>query len=97
MTHGPEDPEDTDARLERLKVATGSVGARPSFAARVAAAASREEAALDWMSDLLLAARRLVPIAALAAPVGMIWAVQSEHAWSQARAANASAELDLQW
>ena len=94
MTHGP---EDTDARLERLRLATGSVRPRPSFAARVAAAASREEVPADWTIDLLLAARRLVPMAALAAAVGMIWAVQSEHAWNQARAANASVELDLQW
>jgi hypothetical protein len=93
MTHGP---EDTDARLERLKLATGSIRPRPSFAARVAAA-SREEASADWTFDLLLAARRLVPIAALAAAVGMIWAVQSEHAWNEARARNASMELDLQW
>jgi hypothetical protein len=94
MTH---DPEDTDARLERLKLATGSIRPRPSFAARVVAAASREEASGDWTFDLVLAARRLVPIAALAAAVGMIWAVQSEHAWNQARTRNASMELDLQW
>ena len=90
-------PEDTDARLERLKLATRSVRPGPSFAARVGAAALREQASPDWTLDLLLAARRLVPMAALAAAVGMIWAVQSERAWSQAHAANATVELDLQW
>jgi hypothetical protein len=90
-------PEDADGRLERLKLATGSVRARPSFAARVAAAVAREPAPADWTFDLLLAARRLVPIAALAAAVGLIWAVQSEHAWSRAHAEAATGELDLQW
>jgi hypothetical protein len=88
--------EGTEARLERLKVATGAALPRADFAARVNAAVLREAPATDWVADLAAAARRLVPIAALAAALGVIWAVRSERAWSEAHAA-ASAELDLQW
>jgi len=87
-------PEDADARLERLRRATGSARSRPGFVDRVAAAVDRE-AVPDWIGDLTRAARKLIPIAAVAAALGVAWATASERAWNDAIAA--SADLDVEW
>jgi len=89
--------EDSDARLERLRRATEGAGPRADFAARVAARIEHESAPIGWLSDLLRPARRLVPIAAIAAAVGLVWAAQSERAGRVAASAESATELDTQW
>lgn len=87
--------DSTDERLERLRQATAFVRARPDFGARVAAAVDREAAPIDWVADLSWAARRLLPVAALAAAAGLVWALHSQRAWDAAL--TAAAEADAEW
>jgi negative regulator of sigma E activity len=90
--------EDSDARLERLRLATAAVRPRRDFAARVAAAVDRDNTPpAGWLGDLSRAAWRLVPIAALAAAVGVVWAAQSQRAWHDAVTALGAAEVDTEW
>jgi hypothetical protein len=92
------DPEeDADVRLEQLRLATGSVRPSPDFVARVVAAVDRDAAPVGWIGDLSRAAWRLVPVAALAAAIGMVWAAQSERAWHDAVTALSAAEVDTEW
>jgi hypothetical protein len=94
------DQEDTDARLARLRRETDPIRPRGDFAARVAGAIARESAyggrRADWNGDLLRSARRLVPVAAVVAALGVVWAAQSERAWDKALAAG-TMELDAEW
>jgi hypothetical protein len=91
--------EDTDARLTRLQAATAVLRPRPDFAARVAAtiAREREGAEADWLSELFRPARRLVPVAAIAAAAGVLSAMQSEPAWHGMEVATSAAGLDTEW
>jgi hypothetical protein len=93
--------EDADARLARLRDATDPVRPRPDFAARVAATIDREResAKADWLTDLFLPARRLLPVAALAAAAAVLLATQSasvRRSPGVAVAASAT-ELDTEW
>jgi hypothetical protein len=93
--------EEVDARLERLKRATDSIRPRADFAARVATQLAREKvretSSRGWATDLGKPARRFVPVAAIAAAVGLLWAAQSERSSRSARMTASSAELDTQW
>ena len=74
------DPRDIDERLERLAKATENVRPRADFTDRVMRAALAQKsvpAPSDWWSDVPRVARRLLPVAALAAAVGVVWAVHS--------------------
>ncbi len=92
-------PQDIDARLERLRTATEPVRPRADFAARVAGAVARDGtlASRDWTFDLSRAARRLLPVAAMAAALGLVWAVQSARSADEALTASNTAELDAEW
>jgi hypothetical protein len=68
--------EDVEARLARLSRETEALGPSPGFNARVMAAIDREEPA-GFVDALWASSRRLLPIAALAAAVAVVWAVQS--------------------
>ena len=68
--------EDVEARLARLSRETEALGPSPGFNARVMAAIDREEPA-GFIDALWASSRRLLPIAALAAAVAVVWAVQS--------------------
>ena len=83
--------EDIDARLARLTNATRNVEPRRDFGARVArAVAEKGHPAVEpsWIDDAVRSARRLVPIAALAAVLGLVWAVQSDRAYDDAFASS---------
>jgi len=93
---------DSHARLERLRLATGGVRPRADFAARVAAAVERDRAAMgasaDGYFDLGRPARRFLPVAALAAALGLVWAARAERTWNDASTASrTSTELDTEW
>ncbi|MGD0675114.1 MAG: hypothetical protein ABSC94_06815 [Polyangiaceae bacterium] len=92
------DPEkDSDARLERLRLATAAVRPRADFTASVTAAVGRELSPAGWLADLSRAAWKLVPLAAFAATVGVLWAVQSQRAWHDAVTVLGAAEVDMEW
>ncbi|MDB4994541.1 MAG: hypothetical protein JWM74_1973 [Myxococcaceae bacterium] len=85
--------EDIDARLARLTNATRNVEPRRDFGARVARAIAEQgegRAAVEpsWIDDAVRSARRLVPVAALAAVLGLVWAVQSDRAYDDAFASS---------
>jgi negative regulator of sigma E activity len=89
--------EDSDARLERLRLATAAVRPGIDFAARVAAAVDRDAPPVGWPGDLSRAAWRLVPVAALAAAVAVVWAAQTQRDWHDAVAALGAAGVDTEW
>lgn len=89
--------EDPEARLERLRLATASIRPRAAFMAHVVAAVGQDAAPVDWIADLFRAARRLVPVAALAAAIGVVWAAQSQRAWHEAVTALGAAGVDTEW
>ena len=69
------DQEDIDQRLARLSGATEGLRPSPGFSARVMLAIDTQHAPsifeAAWFS-----ARRLVPVAAIAAALAVVWAVQ---------------------
>ncbi len=81
----------TDERLSRLAKSTEDVRPRADFTARVMGAVANENAAAQhpgqarsaslreppWWSDVPFVARRLLPVAAIAAAVGIVWAVRT--------------------
>ncbi len=75
------DPRDIDERLAKLGKATQGVRPRPGFTAKVMSAALAQAPAAartpDWWSDVPRVARRLIPVAAIAAAVGVVWAVRA--------------------
>ncbi|HSQ62269.1 MAG TPA: hypothetical protein VLM85_03615 [Polyangiaceae bacterium] len=74
------DPREIDERLERLGKATEGVRPRAGFTAKVMSAALAQAPAArapDWWSDVPRVARRLLPLAAIAAAVGVVWAVRA--------------------
>ncbi len=89
--------EDTDARLDRLRSATDPVRPGADFAARVAATIARDAARTGWLGDLFRPARRLVPVAALAAALGLVWAAESVRALRAPSGDANVGELDTQW
>ena len=88
------DLEDIDQRLARL--AQTSEGLRPSagFSARVMRAVERT-AAPSLLESAWFSARRLLPVAAVAAALAVVWAVQVEGSVDDELASSyASAELE---
>ena len=88
------EPEETlEERMERLRRATRSVGARGDFSSRVM---MRIRSEVSWYDVLLREARRLMPVAALAAVVmiGAAW-------WNSRGSADSLAMVDepveLEW
>jgi hypothetical protein len=70
--------------------ATRNVEPRRDFGARVARAIAEQGSAVEpsWIDDAVRSARRLVPVAALAAVLGLVWAVQSDRAYDDAFASS---------
>jgi hypothetical protein len=89
--------EDEGARLERLRAATEPVRPRAGFDARVAAAIERDVPPGAWMGELPAAARRLWPVAVVAAAVCAGWAVQSERIWDAAASTTTASEAAGEW
>jgi hypothetical protein len=75
------DPREIDERLAKLGKATQGIRPRAGFTAKVMSAALAQPAAAprgaDWWSDVPRVARRLLPVAAIAAAVGIVWAVRA--------------------
>ncbi len=80
---------DIDEELARLARATEHVGPRAGFAMRVEdaireASVGTPSRARDWRDDLPLPARRLIPMAALAAVVSLVFAARTASAFEEA-------------
>ncbi len=69
------DHEDIDQRLSRLSGATEAVRPRAGFSARVMLAVNAE-ASPGFFESTWFSARRLLPVAAIAAELAVVWAVQ---------------------
>jgi hypothetical protein len=67
--------EDTEQRLARLSGATNALRPSAGFSARVMLAINRE-AAPSFLETAWFSARRLLPVAAIAAGMAVVWAVQ---------------------
>ncbi|MEI9937970.1 MAG: hypothetical protein WDO74_33005 [Pseudomonadota bacterium] len=67
--------EDFEQRLARLSGATNSLRPSAGFGARVMLAINRE-AAPSFLETTWFSARRLLPVAAIAAVMAVVWAVQ---------------------
>ena len=67
--------EDIEQRLARLSGATQAVRPSAGFSARVMHAIDRE-AAPSFLETTWFSARRLLPVAAIAAAMAVVWAVQ---------------------
>jgi hypothetical protein len=90
--------EDIDARLARLTNATRNVEPRRDFGARVARAIADQGPAVEpsCIEDVVRSARRMVPVAALATVLGLVWAVQSDRAYDDAFAASYG-DVETEW
>ncbi len=90
--------QDVDERLARLAKSTDNVRPRADFTARVMSAVSAEKArpASDWWSDVPYVARRLLPVAAIAAAVGIVWAVRTSNDVDTAFA-DSYDSMELEW
>jgi hypothetical protein len=69
--------QNTDERFARIERATAAIRPSPGFAARVMRKIGAERE-LGWLDATWLSSRRLLPIAALAAALAVVWAVQSD-------------------
>jgi hypothetical protein len=69
------DLEDIDQRLQRLARSTDALHPSAAFSARVMSAVSAE-AAPSFLENAWFSSRRLLPVAAIAAALAVVWAVQ---------------------
>jgi len=83
---------DIDERLARLADATRNVAPRPDFTARVMLAVQAEREPI-FVGLLARAARRFVPVAALAAAVAVVWAVRTDDSLDEVLATYDATEL----
>jgi hypothetical protein len=101
------DEESAEVRIDRLRRATDAVRPRADLGARVLAAiespvgsvggVDRRDPPIAWLVDASRAARTLLPLAALVAALGALWAVRSARAWDQALTAWSATEGDGEW
>ena len=86
--------EEIELRLARLTAATDSLGPSAGFSARVMLAIEHE-AAPSFLEATWFSARRLLPVAAIAAAMAVVWAVQVDGTVDDELATSyASAELE---
>jgi len=86
--------EDFEQRLSRLAGATDALRPSAGFSARVMLAIDAQ-AAPTFFETTWLSARRLLPVAAIAAAMAVVWAVQVDGAVDDTLAASyASVELE---
>ncbi len=91
MTH-PE--EDLDARLERLAHATEAIRPSRGFTSRVMGAVGSPSPS-GWLEGLRASSFRLLPMAALAAALAVVWAARSQASVDDALAVSyGSVDLD---
>jgi len=90
-----ESEEDIEKRLSRIARATEPIRASAGFSERVMLAVQAEEGT-GWLEQVLGASRRLLPVAALAAALGILWDVQAEQSDDGSWAvSDAGIELEL--
>ena len=86
--------EDIEQRLSRLAGATEALRPSAGFSARVMLAIEAE-AAPSFLEATWFSARRLVPVAAIAAALAVVWAVQVDGSVDDALASSyAAVELE---
>ncbi len=93
------DPDPIEERLARLAKATEGVRPRADFTAEVMSAVRAEPKSpspSDWWSDVPFVARRLLPVAAIAAAVGIVWAVRTSSDVDTAFA-DSYDSMELEW
>ncbi len=83
-----------DQRLEELGRATDAIRPRPGFDQAVMLRVLAEQPGLA--DDLWSAARRLLPVALLAAALGVVWAVESDRSVDDALVFSDDT-VDLAW
>jgi hypothetical protein len=91
------DLEDIDQRLARLGLRTEAVRPSAGFSARVmqSVVAEAAEAAPGLLESAWFSSRRLLPVAAIAAALAVVWAVQVERSVDDELATSyASVELE---
>jgi hypothetical protein len=88
-------PSGVDEELERLGRATERLRASRGFAGRVLAAVEAE-ATFGWIGMLNSAARRVIPLAAIAAAAAGLWAIHSEERANEAIAASYG-DVEVEW
>ena len=88
------DLEDIDQRLARLARKTEALRPSAGFSARVMSAVAAEAAPSFW-ENAWFSSRRLVPVAAIAAALSVVWAVQVDRSVDDELATSyASVELE---
>jgi hypothetical protein len=88
------EPQDNvDARLKELGTATDTIRARAGFADLVMNSIQREPI---WPSELLRSARRLLPVAALAAVLSLVWSKVSTDSANEVLAASDEI-VEIEW
>ena len=87
--------ERIETRLAELGRATSALSARAGYFERVMLAV-HAETRTGWRNELVRSARRLVPIAAVAAAGALTWAVLSERSADEAFAAW-DETVELEW
>jgi hypothetical protein len=85
---------DIDTELERLTKATESIRPRPDFTARVMGKIAGEQ---SFWFELPRVARVLVPLAALAAAVGVVWGVATSDVVDTALADGDDDGVEVTW
>jgi hypothetical protein len=88
-------PGGVEAELERLRLATEALRASHGFAGRVLAFVEAESS-FGWMVVLASAARRVVPLAVIAAAVAVFFARQSQERANEAIAVSYGDE-EVEW
>ena len=88
--------EEIDARLARLGRATEAIGPRADFGKRVMRALDTGQD-VGWWSDVLRPARRVLPVAALAAAFATVWAAESDVAFDDALSIASDDAVELEW
>lgn len=89
------DDDDLDALLARIGQETSNIAPRADFTERVMWAIEAE-AQPSWLRAMGRAGQRLLPIAALAAAIALIWAAEGESALDEVLAASYDA-TELEW
>lgn len=85
--------DDIDRRLEELGLRTESIGASSGFSERVMLAVQVNQAPMFGV-ELLRSATKLVPVAALAAVLAIVWAAVTQDATTELMAAVDPVELE---
>jgi hypothetical protein len=85
--------ESVEERLLRLQETTAQIKPRADFSARVMLAVQAEDRQ-SWAMQIARSGKALLPMAALAAILGVAWAVQTERAVDTVLATASTVEVE---